>query len=898
MINLTIDNKKVQGQEGQTILQIAKANGIHIPTLCYMEGIHEINSCRICVVEVEGMRNLQPSCSLKAANNMVVRTNTDKVISARRTIVNLMLASGEHNCLICEASGNCELQNAAYELGIEMPDFTIEPSKKPVHDDTSPMIIRDNKKCILCKRCVVACNDIVDNGVLGLGQRGSETVIVCDNDKPMGESSCVQCGECVQRCPVGALIEKKAVGKARSWETKKVRTTCTYCGVGCQLNLHMKGEEIVKVTGVEKALPNDGRLCVKGRFGYDFIYSDERLTSPLIKEKDGSFREASWDEALDLVANKFKEIIKNHGPEAVAGVSCARSTNENSYQMQKLFRAVFQSQNVDHCARVCHAPTVAGLMTSFGTGGMTNSIQEFAKTKLLFCIGTNMTEAHPVAATFVKNGVRNGAKLIVVDPRRHRLADYADVFAQMKVGSDVAFLNAIMYVLITEDLYDKEFVRDHCENFDALKETVLKYPPERGAEISGVPVETIVEIAHMLATTKPAMLIYTLGITEHTCGKNNVMSVANLQMLLGNVGKEFAGVNPLRGQNNVQGACDMGALPNVLPGYQNFADPAVNAKFAKAWGVESVPTGKGLMISQMLDGLVDKTIRGLIIFGENLVQAEPDIAHVEKQMAAAEFLVCTDIFQTETTRFADVVLPAASWCEDEGTYANCERRISRVRKIKNAPGEAMPDWWIFKEIAKRFGHDWASDSAKEIWDNEVSVLCPVFAGVKYYRLDSGEGIQWPCPSEDHPGTQILHKDGNFTRGKGLLMPLEWTPPAEVPDPEYPFVLSTGRRLYHYHTRTQTGRAKGLNDLLPEEYADISDIDADRLGIKNGEKIRVWSRRGSVEVTAHVSKRIQPGLVWMTFHYREGNANWLTNPVYDPETLTPEYKACAVNIAKL
>jgi formate dehydrogenase major subunit len=896
MINLTIDNKKVQGQEGQTILQIAEQNGIHIPTLCYMEGVHDNFSCRICVVEVDGMRNLQPSCALKAADGMVVRTGSSKVLSARKNVVNLMLASGEHNCIACEANGDCQLQNAAYELGIEAPKYVLENKTKPVVDDSSPMIIRDNRKCIMCKRCVLACSQIVNNDVLGLSQRGSETVVVCDNDKPMGESSCAQCGECVQKCPVGALVAKKSVGKARTWETRKVRTTCPYCGVGCQLNLHVKGDQIVKVTGVDGAKPNDGRLCVKGRFGYDFIYSEERITAPLIKE-NGTFREASWDEALDLVANRFKDILAKHGPDAVAGVSCARSTNENSYQMQKLFRAVFQSANIDHCARVCHAPTVAGLINSFGTGGMTNSIQEFAKTKLLFCIGTNMTEAHPVAATFVKNGARNGAKLIVVDPRKHKLADHADVFAQIKVGSDVAFLNALMYVLITEDLYDKDFVRDHCENFDALKETVLKYPPERGAEISGVPAETIVEIARMLGTIKPAMLLYTLGITEHTCGTDNVMGVANLQMLLGNIGKENAGVNPLRGQNNVQGACDMGALPNVLPGYQNFADPAINAKFSKAWGVESIPSSKGIMIAEMIEGLLDKKIRGIIIFGENLVQAEPDIAHVEKCMEAAEFLVCTDIFMTETTQFADVVLPAASWSEDEGTYTNCERRISRVRKIKNAPGDAKPDWWIFKELAKRFGHEWASNSAQEIWDNELTVLCPSFAGAKYYRLD-GDGIQWPCPSEDHPGTQILHKDGNFTRGKGFLMPLEWAPPAEVADAEYPFVLSTGRRLYHYHTRTQTGRAKGLNDLLPEEYADISDIDADRLGIKNGEKIRVWSRRGSVEVTAHVSRRIQPGMVWMTFHYREGNANWLTNTAYDKVTMTPEYKACAVNISKL
>ena len=649
-ITLTMDGNKVQGREGMTVLEVARGNMVHIPTLCHMEGISENQSCRLCIVEVDGMKNLQPSCSLKATEGMVVHTKSAKVLSARRTIVNLMLSNGQHNCLSCEKNGGCKLQDAAYELGIETPKFIIEPTVPPFIDDTSPMIIRDNRKCVLCKRCVIACNDIVNNEVLGLGLRGSETVIVCDNDKPMGQSSCVQCGECVQRCPVGAILDKKSVGQARIWETHTVRTTCPYCGVGCQMNLHMKGEQIVRVTGVENCLPNDGRLCVKGRFGYDFIYSGERLTTPLIREKDG-FREASWDEALDLVASKFREVIEKYGPEAVAGVSCARSTNENNYQMQKLIRAVFQSPNIDHCARVCHAPTVAGLRTSFGTGGMTNSFQEMANAKLMFCIGTNMTEAHPVAATFAKNGVRNGAKMIVVDPRRHKLADYADIFAQIRVGSDVALLNSVMNVLIAEDLYDHEFVEQHCENFDALKKAVNEYPPERGEEISGVPKETIVEIARMLGTIKPAMLIYTLGLTEHTCGTDNVMSVANLQMLLGNIGKESSGVNPLRGQNNVQGACDVGALPDVLPGYQNFADPAVNAKFSEAWGVDSVPSKAGLMISQMLSGLLDKKIRALFLFGENLVQAEPDIAHVERCMAAAEFLVSTDIFLTETNLF-------------------------------------------------------------------------------------------------------------------------------------------------------------------------------------------------------------------------------------------------------
>ncbi len=895
MLNLTINGKKVTAEKGTTILQAAEQNGIHIPTLCHMEGIHEVGACRICVVEVEGFKNLQPACAVKAADGMIIETSSKNVLSARRTIVNLMLSNGSHNCISCEANGDCSLQDVAYELGIEEPAYTIESMDPPKTDDSSEMIIRDNSKCILCRRCVAACNNVVCNDVLGVGFRGSESVIICDDDKPMGKSTCVQCGQCVQSCPVGALVDKKSKGKARSWEIKKVRTTCPYCGVGCQLWLHMKGERIVKVTGVEDGMPNKGRLCVKGRYGYDFIYSRERLTTPLIKE-NGKFREATWDEALDLVASKFREAVDKYGPDSVAGISSARSHNEDSYYMQKLFRAVYNSPNIENCARSCHAPTVSGLMTSFGTGGMTNSIGEFVNTKLLFCIGTNMTEAHPVAATFVKNGARNGAKLIVVDPRRHRLADYADKFVQIKVGSDVAYLNGLMNVIINEDLYDKEFVSSHCENFDAFKAEVMEYPPERASEISGVPPESIIEVARMLGTIKPAMLIYTLGITEHTCGKNNVMSVANLQMLLGNIGKENSGVNPLRGQNNVQGACDMGALPNILPGYQKLADAAAREKFAKAWGVESIPAYNGIMIPEMIEGLHSKKIRALHIFGQNVVGSEPNIQRIEECMEAADFIVCNDIFHNETTRFADVVLPSAAWGEDDGTFSNCERRVSRVRKVKNPPGEAKPDWWIFRELAKRFGQEWPSNSSQEIWDNEFTELSPNFRGLKYYRLE-GDGIQWPCPDENHPGTQILHKDGNFTHGKGKFMELSWTPPAEVTDKEYPFVLSTGRRLYHYHTRTQTGRCDGLDRLLPEEYADISLEDAKKLGIIDGEMVRVKSRRGEVEVKARISGRIQPGMVWMAFHFRDGNANWLTNMAYDPETHTAEYKACAVKIEK-
>jgi formate dehydrogenase major subunit len=895
-MKITINGVSCQAQEGTTVLAAARANGIYIPSLCFHPKTGAAARCRACAVDIEGMRGgLQTACSTPVRDGMVIRTDSEAVKTAQTMVINLLLANGQHDCLACEKSGVCELQDAAYHLGIPRPDLTLREAVPQAPDHSSAFIRVDREKCIKCGRCVTACNQNVVNEVLSFGGRGETTRVICDADQPMGESRCVQCGECVQMCPVGALVEKKAVGKGRRWQTRKVRTTCPYCGVGCQLDLHVKGEQIVRVTGVEDAEPNQGHLCVKGRFGYDFIYAKDRLTKPLIRGAEG-FREANWDEALDLVAAKFKEAIAQSGPDSVAGISCARSTNEASYNMQKLFRAAIGTNNIDHCARTCHAPTVAGLATSFGSGAMTNSFKELSKAKLIFCIGTNMTEAHPVASYYVKQAVRNGAKLIVADPRQHALALEAHLFAQIKVGSDVAFLNGLMHVLVTENLQDQAYIDAHCENFPELRDKVLEYPPERASAISGVPADQIREIARTLAAHKPGAVCYTLGITEHTCGTQNVMSIANLQMMLGNLGMEGGGVNPLRGQNNVQGACDMGALPGDFPGYQKVVSPQARAKFAEAWGVDTLPDQPGLMIPDMITGLQSKQIRALYVFGENLANSEPNIHHVEQCLASADFLVCNDIFPTETTRFAHVVLPAAAWGEDEGTFTNSERRVSRVRKIKNAPGEAKPDWWIFKEIARRMGSDWASGSAQEIWDNEVSALAPALGGIKYGRLE-GDGLQWPCPTIEHPGTTFLHKDGAFTRGKGLFQAFDWAPPAEVADPEYPFVLSTGRRLYHYHTRTQTGRS-GMDQLLSREAADLSVADARRLGLADGDLVLVRSRRGEIKVPCRITPEVPAGLVWMSFHFREGNANWLTNDAGDAVTKTAEFKACAVNVLKV
>jgi formate dehydrogenase major subunit len=528
---------------------------------------------------------------------------------------------------------------------------------------------------------------------------------------------------------------------------------------------------------------------------------------------------------------------------------------------------------------------------------MTNSFSEFAKAKMFMVIGSNMVEAHPVAATYVKNAVLKGAQLIVVDPRRHALADLATLHVPIRVGSDIALLNALMHVLIAEGLYDGKFVGSCTIDFEKLEANVRAYPPERAAAICGVDADTIRNLARRMASVKPMMVCYTLGITEHTCGKSNVQAIANLQMLLGNLGLECGGVNPLRGQNNVQGACDMGALPNVFPGYQSVKDNDIRAKFEKAWGVKNLPAAPGLMIPQMLEALPTRRVRGFYVFGENLANTEPDIRKVEHELASAEFLVVQDIFPNETSRFAHVVLPAAAWSENDGTFTNSERRVSRVRTASRPPGLAKPNWWIFRELAHRMQQTWPADSARAIWDDEVSVLAPQLCGVKYHRLE-GDGLQWPCPDETHSGTCFLHKDGQFTCGLGIFTPVEWTPPAEEACPDYPLVLSTGRRLAHYHTRTQTGRCDGMNELMGEETADISPQDAAELKIKNGETVRVRSRRGEVRIKARVTPRVPRGLVWMSFHFRDTCANWLTNPAFDPSTLTAEYKACAVRVEKL
>jgi len=895
-MKVTIDGRELEAKAGESILEVARANGIKIISLCYHAKTGPAAKCRACLVEVEGMRGLQTSCTIMAKEGMRVVTNSDNVRQAQRLVVDLLLSSGRHDCLSCEKNGECELQEAAYFLGIERPSFKIDDLRP--RDSSSEFIIRDNEKCIKCGRCIAGCSSTVVNEVLSFGYRSSETEVVCDDDRPMGESSCVQCGECSQLCPVGAIVNKNSVGNGRPWELKKVDSVCAYCGVGCRLTFHIntRTNKIVKITGIEGAPCNDGMLCVKGRFGYDFVNSSERLTTPLIRDKKGgTLRPATWAEAIKLVADKFSRVKQESGANALAGLASAKVTNEENYLFQKFMRAVIGTNNVDHCARLCHASTVAGLASSLGSGAMTNNIAEIDRAEVSLIIGSNTTEAHPVIGSYIKRAARQGkTKLIVVDPKWIELADYAEIYVNQRCGSDVAFLNGIMNLIIENNWYDKKYVDERCEGFEELKAEVAKYPVEVAAKLTGISEAKLKAIAKMFGTAKIASVFYSMGITQHTTGTDNVWSIANLQMLCGNIGMPGGGINALRGQANVQGACDMGALPNVYPGYQSVTDPKAKEKFEKAWGV-TLDDKVGLTVTEQIKAAGEGKVRALYIMGENPMLSDPDLNHVKAALEKTEFLVVQDIFLTETTELADVVLPAASFAEKDGFFTNTERRVQRLNKGIISPGEAKEDWLIIQEIARAMGATWQYESACDIQE-ELRGLTPQYGGISWARV-ADQGLQWPCPTLEHPGTAYLHKE-KFARGRGLMKAIPFKEPNELPDSEYPLVLTTGRVLEQFHTGTMSRKTQGLNNLAGPKVI-ISEADAKALKIKDGDKVKVSSRRGEIETRAQVCEGLIPkGTVFIPFHYVEAAANFLTNPAVDPVAKIPEFKACAVKISKV
>jgi formate dehydrogenase alpha subunit len=793
------------------------------------------------------------------------------------------------------SSGACELQELAYQYGLDNRARRLPSLERvlPDRDTSSPVLAYDASKCIVCERCIKACAEIQGKGVLSFANRGVETVVVAGLVGEWGASECDGCGECVQLCPTGAILDKLPDRSPRVWEMEKVQTTCSYCGVGCQLDMWTADNRIVRVRGTEDAVPNYGSTCVKGRFGHTFTTHQDRLTTPLIRRK-GKLEPATWDEAMDEIKKRLLPIKEQYGPDAIVGLSSARCTNEENYLFQKMMRAAVGTNNVDHCARLCHASTVAGLAAAFGSGAMTNSIGEIEFAKCILVTGSNTTETHPVIGTLIRRAVReHGAKLIVVDPRRIDLVKDATVWLRQKNGTDVAWLNGMMNVILSEGLEDKVFITERTEEFEAFKAVVSEYTPEKVEEITSIPADALREAARIYAEAECSSIIYSMGITQHTTGTDNVLSVANLALVTGNVGKASTGVNPLRGQNNVQGACDLGALSNVYPGYQKVTDPAAQEKFEKAWGAKLSPT-VGLTVVEAMNAAAEGTVKGMIIMGENPMVSDPNLNHVEEALRNLDFLVVSDIFPSETAQLADVVLPAASFAETEGTFTNTERRALLLRKVLEAPGEALTDWEIICKISELFGYPMHYRSAAQIMD-EMAEVTPIYGGMHHDRLVP-DGLQWPCPNDEHPGTRFLHS-GKFSRGLGRFHPVDFIPPAELPDEDYPFILSTGRILYHYHTGTMSRRVDALNAYVNEGYAEIHPEDAKRLGLEDGGWVSVRSRRGEITTRVCATERVALGSVFVPFHFAEAAANRLTNDALDPKAKIPEYKVAACQIEK-
>jgi len=886
-VKMIIDGVEITARKNMTVLEAALENGIYIPNLCYHPDLKPVGICRLCMVEINGKR-LDVACKTPVEQGMQIRTENPEISKIRKIAAELLIINHPASCLSCSENMKCELQKIANYVGVDQAH--IDRLKKGVKelpvDDSNPFFVYDPNRCILCGICIRTCDDVVGVGNFEFAYRGYDEMVSTFGSRPLLESRCVSCGECVVRCPVSALKPKSPVVPSR-----EVKTICPYCGVGCGIILGVRGDKIVSSEGDRDNPVNRGRLCVKGRFGHEFVNHPDRLVTPLIK-KSGQFIEASWEEALNLIAEKFS----HYSGEQFAALSSAKCTNEDNYVLQKFTRAVMHTNTIDHCARLCHAPSVAGLAQSFGSGAMTNSIGEIAEAKCIFAIGTNTTSAHPVLAYEVKEAVRRGAKLIVANPKRIDLCEYADIFLQQRPGTDVALLMGMMRVIIDERLHDIDFISKRCDNFEEFSQSLKEFDLDTVEKVTRVKKEIIVEAAITYATHKPGMLLYAMGITQHTHGTDNVLATSNIALLTGNVGKPSTGVNPLRGQNNVQGACDMGALPNVYPGYQRVNIPQINQKFEKAWEC-TLSMEVGLTHTEIFDAILDGKVKVLYQMGENPALSEANAGHALKAIDKLEFFVAQDIFLTETAQHANVVLPAASFAEKDGTFTNTERRVQRVRKVIKPVGQAKPDWQIVCEIARRMkkpGFDFKHPS--QIME-EISSLTPSYGGMTYDRLEV-KGLQWPCPSVTHEGTPILHSEFFATiTGKGKFMPLNYRPSFELPDDEYPLLLTTDRSLYHFHTATMT-RKGGLQVLRNRELVEINPDDARVLHLRDGEMVKVISRRGAVKSHIKVSDVAPKGVISMTFHFAESPTNMITSDAIDPVAKIPETKVCAVRIEKV
>lgn len=892
-VTLSIDNQEVTVPKGTTILEAAKGLGVEIPTLCHLKELAPDGSCRMCVVEVEGGRRggLTTACTAHCQEDMVVATHSEKVADSRRFILDLLLSNHKLECFSCGKNGDCQLQQYALDYGIDATSFT-EGKRMPCHqeDTSNPFFSYDPEKCIMCRRCARVCQLRQGRDVLSIANRGFETKMMPSYGQAFDQSICESCGNCVSSCPTGALTAKD-MKEYRKWETQKIPTTCPHCGTGCQMNLLVKNNRLVGVEPLDGPA-NKNLLCVKGKFAsYKFVGSGDRLTEPLIK-RNGIFEPASWEEALTLVSSKFNEIKAENGADALAGFSCSRATNEDNYVFQKMVRAAFGTNNVDNCARVCHSASVHGLAQTLGSGAMTNPIADITEdVDMILLVGSNPEEAHPVIGAQIRQAIQRGTQVVVVDPRKINLVKDSALHLQVQAGTNVAFANGMMHVILKEGLADRHFIEERTEGFLDLEKMVADYTPEKVAEICHIHPEDLIQAARMYAKAEKAPIIYCLGVTEHSTGTEGVMSMSNLAMLVGKVGKPGCGVNPLRGQNNVQGACDMGCMPYDFPGYQKVNNPEVIDKFEKAWHVP-LNRNTGLTSTKVLPAATAGNVKGLYIFGEDPIVTDPDTGHVRQALESLDFLVVQELFMTETAAYADVVLPGISYAEKDGTFTNTERRVQRVRKAVEPRGQAREDYEIFCEVMTRMGYPCAYESAKEIME-EISAVTPSFGGINYERLEK-ESLQWPCRSLTDPGTPIMHV-GSFARGKGLFKAIPYKQAQELPDEEYPYLMSTGRMLYHYNTRAMTGRTEGINQIANHSYIEINAVDAQALGIQEGDKVEVHSRRGKIETYAAVGNRVFPQEVFMTFHFPDGNVNEITNAVFDDIATIPEYKVCAVAI---
>ncbi len=910
-VTFSLDGVEVEARSGESIWQVARRLGTTIPHLCFttQATYRADGNCRLCMVEIEGERTLAASCIRAPTEGMKVRTKGPRPEAARKMVMELLVADQPARERAHDPAS--ELWSWAERLGATTSRFPRHGMAAP--DASHPAMAVNLDACIHCTRCVRACREVQVNDVIGMAFRGARNKIVFDFDDPMGESTCVACGECVQACPTGALMPATlvdAAGVKKPLQPKEVDSVCPYCGVGCLITYQVVENRIVAVKGKEGPA-NQGRLCVKGRFGFDYVTHPHRLTRPLIRKANAPksadadldpanpwthFREATWDEALNAAAAGLRLIRDEHGGKALAGFGSAKGSNEEAYLFQKLVRTGFGTNNVDHCTRLCHASSVAALMETIGSGAVTAPFNDATKADVIIVIGANPTENHPVAATFFKNAAKAGKTLVVMDPRGHALARYATYMLQFQPGTDVALLNALMNVIVAEKLYDEQYIQAHTEGFETMARHIAPFTPEAMAPVCGIDAETLRTVARAYARAERAIIFWGMGISQHVHGTDNARCLIALALMTGQVGRPGTGLHPLRGQNNVQGASDAGLIPMVYPDYQSVENPDIRRRFEDLWGTTLDPK-RGLTVVEIMNAVLAGEIRGMYIMGENPAMSDPDTNHARAALAKLEHLVVQDLFLTETAFHADVVLPASAWPEKDGTVTNTNRQVQMGRKALESPGEARQDWWLIQEIARRLGQNWNYGHPRDVYE-ELRQAQDSIHGISWARLLREDSVTYPCAGDDDPGQPIVFGDGFPTLSRrGKMVPADIIPPDELPDDDYPMILTTGRALEHWHTGAMTRRASVLDALEPEAYVVLSPEDVGRLGLAPGERIRVATRRGAIEARTRVDQAVARGMVFMPFCFAEAAANMLTNPALDPIGKIPEYKFCAARIER-